>query len=160
MNTAERIDYFDDPAAPKANSLVPSANVIVVNDQDQILIIRRTDNGNWAVPGGAMDLGESITDTAVRETHEETGIVCEITGLVGIYTYPGHVIHYTSNEEVRQEFSIVFTGRPIGGELRPSRESSEPQWVSPRDVLSLRMHSSMRQRIQHYLDMRPQPYLG
>src|SRR5215469_12735351 len=82
----ERIDYLDDPAAPKANSLVPSANVIVVNDQGQILLIRRTDNGNWAVPGGGMDLGESITDAAVRETHEETGITCEIAGLVGIYT--------------------------------------------------------------------------
>jgi 8-oxo-dGTP pyrophosphatase MutT (NUDIX family) len=104
MTMAERIDYLDDPAAPKANRLVPSASVIVVNDQDQILIIRRTDNGNWAVPGGAMDLGESIAEAAVRETREETGIVCEIMGLVGIYTYPGHVIHYTSNDEVRQEF--------------------------------------------------------
>jgi hypothetical protein len=46
---AERIDYFDDPAAPRANSIVPSANVIVVNDQGEILLIRRTDNGNWAV---------------------------------------------------------------------------------------------------------------
>jgi ADP-ribose pyrophosphatase YjhB (NUDIX family) len=56
----ERIDYLDDPEAPKANSLVPSANVIVVNDQGEILLIRRTDNGNWAVPGGAIDLGESV----------------------------------------------------------------------------------------------------
>ena len=104
--------------------------MIVVNDQGQILMIRRTDNGNWAVPGGAMDLGESITDTAVRETREETGITCEVTGLVGIYTNPSHVIRYTSNDEVRQEFSIVFTARPVGGELRPSSESSEPQWVS------------------------------
>jgi len=51
-------------------------------------VIRRTDNDNWAVPGGGMDLGESITDAAVRETREETGISCEITGLVGIYTNP------------------------------------------------------------------------
>ena len=151
---AERIDYLDDPAAPKANSVVPSANVIVVNDQGEILLIRRTDNGNWAVPGGGMDLGESITDTAVRETQEETGITCEITGLVGIYTNPRHVIRYTSNDEVRQEFSIVFTARPVGGELRPSSESSEPQWVSPAAVPSLQMHPSMRQRIQHYLDKR------
>ena len=79
----ERIDYLNDPDAPRANSLVPSANVIVVNDQDEILMIRRTDNDNWAVPGGGMDPGESITDTAVRETEEETGITCEITGLVG-----------------------------------------------------------------------------
>ena len=72
----ERIDYLNDPNAPKASSLVPSANVIVVNDQGEILMIRRTDNDNWAVPGGGMDLGESITDTAVRETQEETGITC------------------------------------------------------------------------------------
>ena len=156
----ERIDYLDDPAAPKANSVVPSANVIVVNDQDEILMIRRTDNDNWAVPGGGMDPGESITETAVRETEEETGITCEITGLSGIYTNPRHVILYTSNGEVRQEFSIVFTARPVSGELRPSSESSEPQWVSPTAVPSLQMHPSMRLRIDHYLDRRSTPYLG
>jgi 8-oxo-dGTP pyrophosphatase MutT (NUDIX family) len=155
-----RIDYLDDPAAPAANSLVPSANVIVVNDQGQILMIRRTDNGNWAVPGGAMDLGESITDTAVRETEEETGITCTITGLTGIYTSPRHVIRYTSNDEVRQEFSIVFTARPASGQLRPSSETAEPQWVSPQALPGLPMHPSMRQRLQHYLDKRPVPYLG
>ena len=157
---AERIDYLDDPAAPKATSVVPSANVIVVNDQQQILLIRRTDNNNWAVPGGGMDLGESITETAMRETQEETGIICEITGLVGIYTNPRHVILYTSNGEVRQEFSIVFTARPVAGELRPSSETSDPQWVYPAAVPNLQMHPSMRQRIQHYLDQRPEPYLG
>ena len=156
----ERIDYLDDPAAPKANSLVPSANVIVINDRGEILMIRRTDNGNWAVPGGGMDLGESITDTAVRETQEETGITCEITGLTGIYTSPRHVIRYTSNNEVRQEFSIVFTARPVGGQLRPSSETAEPRWVAPMTISGLNMHPSMRQRIQHYLDNRPQPYLG
>lgn len=107
-----------------------------------------------------MDLGESIIDTAVRETKEETGIDCEITGLVGIYTNPRHVIRYTSNDEVRQEFSIVFAARPIGGVLRPSHESSEPQWVSPGIIATLQMHPSMRQRIQHYFDQRAQPYLG
>ncbi len=157
---SERIDYLDDPAAPRPTSLVPSANVIVVNDQGRILLIRRTDNGNWAVPGGGMDLGESITQAAIRETEEETGITCQITGLVGIYTSPRHVIRYTSNGEVRQEFPIVFTARPIGGKLRPSSESSEPQWVSPELIPGLQMHPSMRQRIQHYLDMRPEPYLG
>jgi 8-oxo-dGTP pyrophosphatase MutT (NUDIX family) len=157
---SERIDYLDDPAAPRPTSLVPSANVIVVNDQGQILLIRRTDNGNWAVPGGGMDLGESIIQAAIRETFEETGITCKITGLVGIYTSPRHVIRYTSNGEVRQEFSIVFTARPIGGKLRPSSESAEPQWVSPGLIPGLQMHPSMRQRIQHYLDKRPEPYLG
>jgi hypothetical protein len=70
------------------------------------------------------------------------------------------VILYTSNGEARQEFSIVFTARPVGGDLRPSSESSEPQWVSPTVIPSLQMHPSMRQRIERYLDKRPEPYLG
>jgi ADP-ribose pyrophosphatase YjhB (NUDIX family) len=66
-----RIDYLDDPDAPAANSLVPSANVVVVDDSGQILLIRRTDNGNWALPGGAMDFGETIAQAGEREVLEE-----------------------------------------------------------------------------------------
>ena len=127
--TPQRIDYYDSPEAPTANSLVPSVNVIVVNDEGQILIIRRTDSGNWAVPGGAIDLGESVAQAAVREALEESGIDCAITGIVGIYSDPKHVILYTSNGETRQEFSIVLTARPLGGQPTPSSESSEVRWV-------------------------------
>jgi ADP-ribose pyrophosphatase YjhB (NUDIX family) len=157
MTLGRRIDYYDDPNAPAANSIVPSVNVIVTNDQGEILLIRRTDNENWAVPGGAIDLGESLTQAAVRETKEETGIDCEITGLVGIYTDPKHVMHYTSNDEVRQEFSIVLTARPMGGMPTPSNESSEVRWVAADDVRSYQMDRSMRIRIQHYLNNRDGP---
>src|SRR6266700_3471869 len=126
---ARRIDYHHDPSVRAANSIVPSVNVAVTNQADEILLIRRSDNDNWAAPGGAVDLGESLTQAAVRETREESGIECEITGLVGIYTDPKHVILYTSNGEVRQEFSIVLTARAIGGELATSSESSEVRWV-------------------------------
>ena len=120
-----RIDYYDDPEAPKANSLVPSVNVVVVNDADEILMIRRSDNENWAVPGGAIDLGESMTQAAIRETKEESGIDCEITGLVGIYTDPKHVIVYTSSNEARQEFSILLTARPLAG--HPPQATKRPR---------------------------------
>lgn len=113
------------PTPPPANSIVPSANVAVTNDAGQLLLIRRSDNDNWALPGGGLDLGESLPQTAVRETREETGIDCEVTGLSGIYTDPGHVILYTSNGEVRQEFSIVLTARATGGQPTPSSETSE-----------------------------------
>lgn len=59
-----RIDYYDDPEAPRANSLVPSVNVVVTNDAAKILMIRRTDNGNSALPGGAVDVGESVAQAA------------------------------------------------------------------------------------------------
>jgi ADP-ribose pyrophosphatase YjhB (NUDIX family) len=60
----------------------------VVNDAGQILLIRRSDNGNWALPGGAVEIGETLAQAAVRETREESGVDCEIAGVSGIYTDP------------------------------------------------------------------------
>ncbi|GAA0826156.1 NUDIX hydrolase [Streptosporangium amethystogenes subsp. fukuiense] len=157
---ARRLDFYDDPSAPAPNSLVPSVNVVVVNDAGDILMIHRTDNDNWAVPGGAIDLGESLPQAAIRETLEETGIRCEITGLVGTYTDPRHVILYTSNGEARQEFSIVLCGRPISGEPTPSDESREVRWVPRDQVESLTMDRSMRLRLSHYLAGAAGPYIG
>jgi ADP-ribose pyrophosphatase YjhB (NUDIX family) len=154
-----RIDFYDDPDGPAANSLVPSVNVVVVNDVGEILLIRRTDNGNWAVPGGAVDLGESVAQAGVRETLEESGIECDITGLVGIYSDPRHVILYTSNGEARQEFSIVLTARPLGGQPRPSSESSEVRWVPAAEVYGYTMDRSMRLRINDYLDRKQSPVI-
>jgi ADP-ribose pyrophosphatase YjhB (NUDIX family) len=154
-----RIDYYDDPNAPKANSLVPSVNVVVVNGAGEILMIRRTDNDNWAVPGGAIDRGESVAQAAVRETREESGIDCEITGLVGIYSDPKHVLLYTSNGEVRQEFSIVLTARPLSGQPTPSSESSEVRWVPVSEVLDYTMDRSMRIRVNDYLDRKESPVI-
>lgn len=155
-----RIDYLDDPAAPAANSVVPSVNVVVLNERNEFLLIRRTDNDNWALPGGAHDPGETLTQTAVREVEEETGVQCDVTSIVGVYTNPRHVILYTSNGEVRQEFSLVYTARAVGGAPRPSSESSEVRWVRVDEIGRYTMHPSMRQRIDHYLERRPVPYLG
>lgn len=157
MSVARRIDYYDDPSAPAANSLVPSVNVVVVNDAGEILMIRRSDNDNWAVPGGAIDLGESVAQAAIRETLEESGITCELTGLVGIYSDPRHRILYTSNGEVRQEFSIVLTARRVSGTPTPSDESKEVHWVSATDLPGYTMDRSMRMRIDDYLRGNPHP---
>jgi 8-oxo-dGTP pyrophosphatase MutT (NUDIX family) len=158
---SRRIDYYDDPDAPQVNSMVPSVNVVVANDAGDVLMIRRTDNGNWAVPGGAIDLGESVVEAGVRETREETGIECRVTGLVGIYTDPRHVILYTSNGEARQEFSIVLTAVPVGGQPTPSDESSDVRWVPRDDLAGYQVDRSMRLRLEHYLAGRGgSPYLG
>jgi 8-oxo-dGTP pyrophosphatase MutT (NUDIX family) len=154
-----RIDYHDDPNAPKPDSMVPSVNVIVASDAGEILLIRRSDNDNWALPGGAIDLGESVAQAAVRETKEETGIDCEVTGLVGIYTDPKHIILYTSNGEARQEFAIVLTAHPLGGQLTPSDESREVRWVPSAEAQGYSMDRAMRVRIGHYLERRASPVI-
>jgi 8-oxo-dGTP pyrophosphatase MutT (NUDIX family) len=155
---SRRIDFHDDPDAPRPNSMVPAVNVVVENEHGEILMIRRSDNGNWALPGGAIDLGESMTQAAVREVKEETGIDCEITGLIGIYTDPGHIILYTSNNEARQEFSILLRGRPVAGEPAISDESLDVQWISAEYIGGLPMDQAMRFRLAHR--NADTPYLG
>lgn len=154
-----RRDYFNDPDAPKANSVVPSVVAAVRNQRGELLMIHRTDNNLWALPGGGHDVGESISDTVVREVREETGIEVEVTGLVGIYTNPRHVMAYDDGE-VRQQFSICFTARPVGGELATSTESREVRWVGPAGLDQLDIHPSMRLRIDHALANRATPYIG
>ncbi|MFJ3188562.1 NUDIX hydrolase [Streptomyces halstedii] len=155
-----RIDYFRDPNAPVANSVVPSVTAVVRDDDGRILVIHKTDNDLWALPGGGHDIGESIGDTVVREVVEETGITVQIDSIVGLYTNPEHVLAYDDGE-VRQQFSICFRAHPTGGTLRTSSESKEVRWVAPADLDKLNIHPSMRLRIQHGLDdSRHEPYIG
>lgn len=154
-----RIDYIDDPDAPKANSVVPSVVAVVEDDDGRILMIHKTDNDLWALPGGGHDIGEFIRETVVREVREETGFEVEVTNIVGTYTNPNHVMAYDDGE-VRQQFSIAFSAKLVGGALRASDESREVAWVAPADLDMLEIHPSMRLRIQHYLDRRPSPYIG
>jgi ADP-ribose pyrophosphatase YjhB (NUDIX family) len=154
-----RRDYFNDPDAPPANSVVPSVVAAVRDDQGRLLMIHRTDNNLWAWPGGGHDIGESISDTVIREVREETGIAVEVTGLVGIYTNPHHVMAYDDGE-VRQQFAICFTATPTGGTLTTSSESREVAWVDPATLDTLPIHPSIRLRIDHALHARPDPYIG
>ncbi|WP_406267062.1 NUDIX domain-containing protein [Nocardia sp. NBC_00881] len=144
-----RRDYENDPKAPAPNSLVPAASVVVVNKHGQVLLQRRVDNDMWALPGGKMELGESLPECGIRETREETGIEIEIAGIVGTYTNPGHVFAYDDGE-VRQEFSICLLGRPVGGELSVSDESHEVAWFAPDEIDRLPMVASIRRRVDDW----------
>ncbi len=154
-----RTEYYDDPHAPEPNSLVVAASAVVTDDAGRILLQRRRDNDLWALPGGGMDMGDSLPGTAVREVREETGLDVEITGLVGTYTDPRHVIAY-SDGEVRRQFNVCFTARVTGGTLAISDESTELRFVPSAELDSLPMHHTQRLRLQHFLEKRSAPYLG
>lgn len=155
-----RIDHYNDPDAPRANSMVPAASAVVVDPDGRILLHRRTDNELWSIPGGGMEVGETIAETVVREVEEETGLKVEPERLVGIYTNPRHVTSYDDGE-VRQQFSICFACRIVGGQLLDrTDESLEVGFHSPEEIEVMPMHPSIRLRIAHYLEQRPQPVIA
>jgi ADP-ribose pyrophosphatase YjhB (NUDIX family) len=155
-----RVEYFDDPSAPRANSLVVAVTAIVTNDDGDLLMQKRTDNDLWGLPGGAMNIGESIGQAVAREVLEEAALQVEPTGIVGIYSDPGHIIAYADGE-VRQEFSICFTARIVGGQLTVAdTESTEVRFAKPSELDQLSMGSSTRIRIQHFLERRALPYFA
>jgi ADP-ribose pyrophosphatase YjhB (NUDIX family) len=154
-----RREYYDDPNAPEPNSLVVATSAVVTDSQGRILLQRRADSGNWALPGGAMEMHESLIDSVIREVREETGYDIEVTGLVGTYTDPRHIIAYTDGE-VRRQFNICYTARITGGELAISSESTELRFIAPGELDDLPMQPTQRLRLRHYLDRGGQPHLG
>ncbi|MFI9636619.1 NUDIX hydrolase [Nocardia sp. NPDC051929] len=152
-----RTDYFHDPDAPTPNSVKVAVSAFVRDSQGRILMIHRTDNDHYSIPGGGLEAGETVTQALVREVKEETGIDVQVTDLIGIFSNPEHVIAYDDGE-VRQEFSICFRADPIGGELRTSSESKEVRWVAPSDVSSLDVHPSIALRIERGLTPSARPY--
>lgn len=145
-----RVDYYDQPDAPPASVILPGASAIVMDDRRRLLVHKRTDNGLWALPGGAMMLGESIADTARREVLEETGLAVRPDYVVGVYTDPRHVFTYDEGRAL-QEFSVCVACSLIGGRLAASEESSAVDWCPVDEIDRLSMHPRIRVRIDDFL---------
>jgi ADP-ribose pyrophosphatase YjhB (NUDIX family) len=154
-----RIEHFNDPNAPAANNLVPAASAVVADQTGAILLIERTDNGLWTIPGGGMEVGETIAQTAIREVKEETGLDVAVERLVGIYSNPRHVIEY-SDGEVRQQFSVCFACRVTGGQMATSSESRRVGFFGPDEIEAMPIHESIRVRIRDHREARPKPVIA
>jgi 8-oxo-dGTP pyrophosphatase MutT (NUDIX family) len=145
-----RIEHWHNPQAPKPNTLIPASNLLVINDQGEILLQRRRDTGQWAIPSGAQEIGETPTECAIRECREETGIEAEVIGFLGVYSDPAHIVEYTDGE-IRQEYEVTLIGRPVSGTPTANEEASDVRWVRPQDFDDLNIHPTIRRQIDHYL---------
>ncbi|RJQ55217.1 MAG: NUDIX domain-containing protein [Nitrospiraceae bacterium] len=107
--------------------------VIILDDEQRILLERRSDNGLWGLSGGAIDPGETILNAAIREVKEETNLVIKIIGIIGIYSDPadGRIVTYPDNGDVRHLVDVIFTAEIISGEMKKSHESIELRFFNP-----------------------------
>lgn len=141
----------DRVTSSKPNSLIPAINILDVNNASEILLQRRRDSGQWAPPGEAQDIGESPAQCAVRECEDETGIIAEITDLLGIYSKFEHIIAYTADGEIRQQYEFAYIGRPVGGTPSIIDEADGVRRVQTSDLNALDIRPSTHELIGHYL---------
>ena len=108
--------------------------VIILDNESRILLEKRSDNGMWGVPGGAIEPGESVINAAIREVKEETNLDIEIDGLLGIYSEPsdGRIVTYPDNGDVRHLVDVVFTALVmVSGQMKKSNESLDLKFFQP-----------------------------
>ena len=152
--------YFHDPAAPRATVVVPSVFVAVRDPRARLLLVRRCDSGAWELPGGRVDVGESAVTAAVRETAEESGIAVRVTGLLGVFTDPGHVVSDPAGQ-VRQQFVVLLRGiADPGAPHGDLHETSAAAWIDVADLPGLPIEPPARTWIAHALAPDGRPHLG
>ncbi len=132
MNAAAQRMYARRTA--DANTKVRAGTGVVVTDQQgRILLEKRSDCGMWGLPGGRIEPGESIAGAAVREVKEETGLVVEISRMLGVYSGPEDRI-VTFPDNVVQLVDILLEAKIVSGELTCSDESEKLQFFYPEDL--------------------------
>ena len=122
----------------------------IFNEEGKVLLTRRRDNGQWCLPSGGMDAGESPSETALREVFEETGLHVRVKRLVGVYSDPNQLVMYQDGNKV-QIVAIHFEAEIIGGTLGLSDETSDFGYFSLKEMEGLEMLGHHKQRIEDTL---------
>jgi len=124
--------------------------VIFDETRTRALLTRRTDNGLWCIPGGAMEAGESATEACIREVWEETGLSVSVKRLIGVYSNPNQLIVYPDGNKAHIVV-MSFEVEVIGGELGLSNETTEAGFFSVNEMETMPIHGKHKERVEDAL---------
>jgi len=111
--------------------MMPVAGALMTNDAGEILLQKRSDNGQWTIPGGAIEPGEEPGEAIIREVREETGLDVIPERLVGVYGGEAHIAQYPNGDQVAM-IALIFACRVVGGFLQTDDdETLELQYFAP-----------------------------
>jgi len=114
--------------------------------REKVLLIQRSDDGKWAVPGGAMMAGESLSEACAREVLEETGLKIKVNRLLSVYTSPHRLLTYPDGNKW-QPVNLHFETEIVGGELAINEEATAFGFFSLHETENLDMHGMDRMRV-------------
>jgi 8-oxo-dGTP pyrophosphatase MutT (NUDIX family) len=124
-----------------------AAAAAVFDSEGRILLHRRSDNGNWALPGGTMETGETAVECIEREVKEETGYDVKVIRLIGIYSEPKNTTMSYPDGNTVAYVCLLFECRVTGGAPALSDESLAVDWFPP-DTLPQPFHASHVPRVE------------
>ena len=126
----------------RIDDLKAGVAVIILNEENQVLLQKRSDVGLWGIPSGHIEIGETVSEAAIREIKEETNLDIRIKKLIGVYSEPDSQVFTYPNGRVVHFITTCFLAEITRGELRcNSSESQEIQFFEqqslPRDLLKM-----------------------
>ncbi len=116
-------------------------------EREKVLLIQRSDDGKWAVPGGAMTAGESLSEACEREVLEETGLKIKVNRLLSVYTSPHRLLAYPDGNKW-QPVNLHFEAEILHGELTINEEALAFGFFSLLETECLDMHGMDRMRVR------------
>ena len=147
-------EYYQDPNAPRAHDLLPAAFAAVRSATGEVLLVRRIDDGNWELPGGRIEVGETAQQAVIREVAEESGVTIKLTTLSGVYSDPSHVL-VDPDGSIHQQLALCFHAVPASTDAEPPRpdgtETDAANWCDPAAIADLTMHPAVRLRLDNAL---------
>ncbi len=142
----------------KQGQLRLGCTAIIFDDDKRVLLTRRTDNGQWCLPGGAMDSGESAAEACEREVREETGLHVRAKRLVGVYSDPNQLIIYPDGNKVFV-VALSFDAEIVGGELGLSNETTDAGFFTMVDMETMPMLGNHKSRVEDALLNRAEAFI-
>jgi len=113
--------------------LVVGAAVLIADDENRLLLMKRSDSGCWGPPGGLVEPGEVVEEAAKRETLEETGLHVRSMDFFGVFSGPELYYKYPNGDEV-YNVTIVYLSRDVTGKISLNHEHTEWRWFAPADI--------------------------
>jgi ADP-ribose pyrophosphatase YjhB (NUDIX family) len=113
--------------------LMVGAAILVLDSENRLLLMKRSDIGRWGIPGGAMELGEVVENAARRETFEETSLEIGEMSLFGVFSGPGLYYKYPNGDEV-YNVTIIYISHDWRGELKLNHEHTEWNWFAACEI--------------------------
>jgi 8-oxo-dGTP pyrophosphatase MutT (NUDIX family) len=141
------------PRLGKEGRIRLGCSAAIFDPQGRILLTKRRDNGQWCLPSGGMESGESAAEACEREVFEETGLSVRVKRLVGVYSHPDQLIIYGDGNKF-QIVAIHFEAQVIGGALGLSDETSDFGYFAKEDLDGLEMLGKHRERILDTMENR------